>query len=80
MILQKGQKINMAKIRSSKEFDDNVKELIAIDPDSVASAKVDTEFNLSVSGITFEAGYEYSAKIFIHHDMRGRVTKYSAAK
>lgn len=28
MILQKGQKINMAKIRSSKEFDDNVKELI----------------------------------------------------
>jgi putative GTP pyrophosphokinase len=28
MILQKSQKINMAKIRSSKEFDDNVKELI----------------------------------------------------
>lgn len=28
MILQKSQKINMAKIRSSKEFDDDVKELI----------------------------------------------------
>ena len=46
MILQKGQKINMAKIRSSKEFDDNVKELI------IEYLKVESDYRFALRALS----------------------------